>query len=136
MVQDKETQTFIDRHEGEISGEIIVYDTTDFIGEGKAPKQNTFVIDSLSGMMLTPSILVLYSGPGYGRGSSLYSGKSGGATWGVLVQVLVVQCHPLFWLSCLCFISLFSDVSCAPWPLQGLDFVRLASIAVGDHWSF
>jgi hypothetical protein len=31
MVQDKETHTAIDRHEGEITGEIIVYDTADFI---------------------------------------------------------------------------------------------------------
>ena len=34
-------------------------------------------------MKLTPSILALYAGPGYGRGSSLYCVKIGGAIWGI-----------------------------------------------------
>jgi hypothetical protein len=33
--------------------------------------------------MLTPSILVSYAGPGYGRGSSIYCVKDGGLTWGI-----------------------------------------------------
>jgi len=57
--------------------------TTPLILSAKAPKQNTFAIDSSSGMMLTPSSLALYAGPGYGHGSSIYFGKDGGATWGI-----------------------------------------------------
>ena len=56
---------------------------TPLILSAKASKQNTFAIDSSSGMMLTPSILSLYAGPVYGRGSSLYCGKNSGATWGI-----------------------------------------------------
>ena len=62
MVQNKKTDIAIDQHEGEISGEVIVDNTADFLA--KAPKQNTFAIDSSSGMMLTPSSLALYAGPG------------------------------------------------------------------------
>ena len=43
---------------------------TPLILSAKAPKQNTFAIDLSSGMMLAPSILALYAGPGYARGSS------------------------------------------------------------------
>ena len=57
--------------------------TTLLILSVKAPKQNTFAIDSSSGMMLTPFILASYAGPGYGRGSSIYCGITGGATWGI-----------------------------------------------------
>ena len=62
MVQNKEADTAIDWHEGEIAGEVIVDDTADL--SAKAPKQNTFAIDSSSGMMLTSSSLALYAGPG------------------------------------------------------------------------
>ena len=45
MVQDKEADTAIYQPEGEISGEVIVDDTADFIGEGAKTKyiRNPFV---------------------------------------------------------------------------------------------
>ena len=91
-----------------------------------APKQNTFAIDSSSGMMFIPSILASYAGPGYGRGSSLYCDKRGGATWGIGIGTGCTASPFVFAFYLVLRIPFLGRVVC-PLAIAGLGFKCLVT---------
>jgi len=97
-----------------------------------APKQKTFAIDSSSGMMFIPSILASYASPGYGRGSSLYCGKRGEATWGIGIGT---GCTALpFVLAFLLVLHIpFLGRFMCPLAVAGLGFRYLVTISSSDR---
>ena len=99
MVQNKESDTAINLHEGEISDEVIVDDTTDFIGKGAKTKYicNRFVF-RIDFDTFQPHVLYR---PGIGLRFFIILWKKEEAQLGVMGQVWVVRHHPLCWLSCL-----------------------------------
>ena len=76
MIQDKKTYTSVKGHEWEVSCQVIVNDSCDFVGEGAKAKHvgEGFVICYNVGAHLR-----VLAGPGYG-GTSLNSGRIGGFT--------------------------------------------------------